>query len=871
MVQRKTVVTPLLMHWSYRSRELRHLSSVITVFQCVCLCLCQVVTKPKEDGKDTKDAAPADKPKETPAVKETTQKPPVSAVDRYKDAKHQGYREKLPGGHEEKHKEEEPAEPLASPERRSSHGAITDELEQERKASKPVQRSESVRSPGKSGSRTKESARRIDSPPDPGRRRRSQTPPREEHSPEPRYDSPPSPPKSRSTRRSESPERREEKSRSTRRSESPPRREEKNRPRRSESPLGFEKSRDAYRSESPADSYRRPRSPTRSDDDDRRERDESPPSSVAKDPRLTRLESDRRNRSDSDSRLERSSSERYQKKDDEYVSKSKSRPIARSESDRRSRSTADPSRRYSASPGDERRRRSARHWSPPSEIRLARDDSGEGDVVEDTRMSRSYDNTADVEREIERERQARERLDRAESKLRGRSSSPADSGRRGSPGRMTKSEYTVRHKNNEGNMSKSDLGEYRGEPGERKGSDYGASLDKLNCSLTELQGEIMRLSLQRDHLKGDADATPKTTASPARTEASPPKDPYFMYSQAQGGEPDIAGAGRMVNSGMYGHPSSMGYQAPNSMYGMQAPYQPPGPHPFMSPYMGQTGYPPPIVPQHQFTTNPLYQPQGPMYPQPPGGYPPGQWPPHMQPYVPPPPISTSGHYPNTSTVNSHRGELPSPSTTRPHHPSFSHADPEPAICSPPPSPLGVTTDLTSPDSHTSAPSQRSPAVASSPERGWSATSPEPKPPPLEIDTGSHSGGEGDAPPSPPAAGQDNQGFFIAFEADSPRRQKPKLLRDKKKDKTDTPKRTRKAPSKSEHPPSSVMPAEPKLAASPPERPQTPPNTEPPPPAVVASPGVGFVIGEQTVSGHGHGHYFDYLVWCGFVALNVQCW
>ena len=75
---------------------------------------------------------------------------------------------------------------------------------------------------------------------------------------------------------------------------------------------------------------------------------------------------------------------------------------------------------------------------------------------------------------------------------------------------------------------------------------YSSSLDRLNSSLSELQGEIMRLSLQQDQIKSlvvHEREPPNTSQSPAPTQTSPSHDDkYYLYPKSAVGEPDIISA-----------------------------------------------------------------------------------------------------------------------------------------------------------------------------------------------------------------------------------------------------------------------------------------------------------------------------------------
>ena len=218
--------------------------------------------------------------------------------------------------------------------------------------------------------------------------------------------------------------------------------------------------------------------------------------------------------------------------------------------------------------------------------------------------------------------------------------------------------------------------------------DYGSSLDKLNKSLSELQGEIMKLSIQQEQIKTLSDSSPRTRSpSPTQPAAppisqerhqsqSPPLMPdtqsrpehFYMTQQASRSQPDLSmqnhrlqtsaglsqshgsltdtlhhhqGAIPLSDSQPHLYTSSSQGHYPHPSHSYSAPYMlPPGQYPtppqqYMQP--GYSQYPgmPPNMPPSAYQQTAMYQqppgqgmyPQHPM-PQPP--YPHGQFMMHGQ-------------------------------------------------------------------------------------------------------------------------------------------------------------------------------------------------------------------------------------------------
>ena len=401
--------------------------------------------------------------------------------------------------------------------------------------------------------------------------------------------------------------------------------------------------------------------------------------------------------------------------------------------------------------------------------------------------------------------------------------------------------------------------------------EYGTSLNKLNSSLTELQGEIMRLSLQQDRIKS-AQASPSTTpqqqlvsvaTSPVSNAASSSSSSLMSsqsYTQRQGiinGEPDVGGtipshqvASSFSQTGVitgattvYSQvqmPYSHSYGTPPQYAHTQFPPQYVQGQMTMPayPYPGMPGGPPPSVYSQPST---VYQPH-------PGTYPnmPGQLAWHMTPQpashmqapvsmVTTRPLSSyqpEHHMAHTYTVaaqNHHvlspqRSEQPPPlnfaatyvahrGSSRPVTPGTPPGVPvtPPGVCSP-----NLVGHGDSPSVQEEIGNFNNMEMWSSPDRPMAA--------PTE------SGGQ--------TPKQKDGSFFITLDAGSPQKQKPKLGSTKRKD------AMMPRTSSSEQTVSPVKEQVP-LFSSPPQA--TPPKQDTTPAAVSASPSVGFVIGQDDSS------------------------
>lgn len=185
-----------------------------------------------------------------------------------------------------------------------------------------------------------------------------------------------------------------------------------------------------------------------------------------------------------------------------------------------------------------------------------------------------------------------------------------------------------------------------GEPPGGDISEYSTSLDRLNCSLTELQGEIMRLSLQQDQIKSlvgtDLDPSIPTSKSYAATpvvttQAS--KEQFYLFPRNM--VVDSSATKRSVVSSAYGSTMSSIYgSAASSLYGSTGSSMSassPGAKAYGTP-MGVSG----IAPHGNAYPSPM----PPLYANLQGPYP------H---YFPPPPQATpyvGGHYsmPHTNPI-----------------------------------------------------------------------------------------------------------------------------------------------------------------------------------------------------------------------------
>ena len=99
--------------------------------------------------------------------------------------------------------------------------------------------------------------------------------------------------------------------------------------------------------------------------------------------------------------------------------------------------------------------------------------------------------------------------------------------------------------------------------------EYGNSLDRLNSSLTELQGEIMRLSLQQDQIKSLVNSEKTTSGQPSsRGNVVPGREQFFLFPRGKiAAESDIHG--NLSSAGMAGiSPSPAASTVYNSMQPM---------------------------------------------------------------------------------------------------------------------------------------------------------------------------------------------------------------------------------------------------------------------------------------------------------------
>ena len=598
---------------------------------------------------------------------------------------------------------------------------------------------------------------------------------------------------------------------------------------------------------------------------------------------------------------------------------------------------------------EEREKERQRDLEKEVEMELERERKRQREIEKDLELELEREKTRQAERnlEIERLREKQTMLEKQlEDRLRERSESPCD-GSESSRSKRSFSREGIQNLLDSGKqrwLSREGTPEARSRPksyaaGEGDMSDfpessfanvnpnlsslsglagakaeYGHGLDRLNTSLSDLQGEIMRLSLEQDHLKNMVSTEPHPSVQSTPPKQVPPSQPsqpphqsryYGMYPEPSG-EPDVAGGIRSTIAGstatshsaayshgasIPGHPGSMygtnqtgQYPPTHPMYGMQQHHYGTLPHTnqygqYMSPYQQQypQGVPPPQFPPHQGATTPLYHapPGAPLYQTGYGAPPPGhqgQWPPHhmQHPYGPgvtaaPPgqPYPQPGHpgdysHPavtQTHTTGAHHSQQMSPSSMpvgmtasggsggHPDVDSGSHGDTASHGSLPSSThslPGGDEAGMLSP--HQEEPNQhpRSPNSAQFPA---SVSSPTSHYHPVHQDGGTAASPSGHSPGAAtqniPSDGeldksqnqQENAGFFISFETESPRRQKPKLPSAKKKNGAEDDPVAEPTMTRQKQP----------VMESTPKRPPTPPQLSPQRP-VVRTPGVGFVIG-----------------------------
>lgn len=381
---------------------------------------------------------------------------------------------------------------------------------------------------------------------------------------------------------------------------------------------------------------------------------------------------------------------------------------------------------------------------------------------------------------------------------------------------------------------------------------YNTSLDKLNCSLSELQGEIMRLSLQQDQIKtmvnSDSTERPKSppqsssASAPASADSSADDSKFFLYPRgASGGEPDIASSVVASEpSPVLQQPQPTTVPQSYSMHHHQPPvqYAPPPPPHYGQGYPGQ--YP------HYIASQPHQPPS--MYPQQypgPGYHPPmyHQYP--QQPYpvmAPGPPQWQHTMQPPMHLANSHPAMPPMSSTF--HHSPQSHpvtAHSSMASITGIPTQMVALDDATQttplspqnmmPRSPLSAPTTPSHQHPASPLASAAPLSPSRLPKEAEESGAGSSRSDAEISEAPSAPAAPNEGFFVSFDSTAPQKAKPQLGKNRRKKKDS--KAEPQAPSR-EGGPDDV----PSLQA-------TPQQQIAPPPAVVnVSPGVGFVIGAE---------------------------
>lgn len=323
--------------------------------------------------------------------------------------------------------------------------------------------------------------------------------------------------------------------------------------------------------------------------------------------------------------------------------------------------------------------------------------------------------------------------------------------------------------------------------------EYNSSLDKLNHSLSELQGEIMRLSLKQEQLK-------KTSAEPIGPVVSPAQS---MAVAGQNGHtiqpsraPPPASLWQTEATGTQAYTSPPAMH-PQAQHGAPAPFvihgQPPGNLQASGAYSSPSqysagGYIPP-QPPFSLQSPPMYQQmyqQSPPYPGPAGAAPflmhiqgaPSQ--PYLPPAAPgaqyPAPLpGVSGYQPQpqhsgTHTVTSHTHPHTTPGSAgapRPHQHTFQSVGDNSNPYS-----MSNLPEQPVPERMTSAADDRIQADLAA-VRNTSSVNP---------DTYSYQ-----TPESQPAQNEEpgsaggNEGFFISFGEETPKRPKPKLGKDRHKD------------------------------------------------------------------------------------------
>ena len=302
---------------------------------------------------------------------------------------------------------------------------------------------------------------------------------------------------------------------------------------------------------------------------------------------------------------------------------------------------------------------------------------------------------------------------------------------------------------------------------------YGTSLDRLNCSLSELQGEIMRLSLQQDHIESIVKGDPDAPAPAAEVKPAPPA--VTKQEQFYPRESEVSSTMAAVPpppGPQQSYPSHMPYQAYPA-----APTYPPGAH-----YPAPAPPPAPYMPGHPHTAAyPITH-----YPGMPAHYQtnPGMYaPPHVYPYqnmAGQPPTWTSP--PQDSYLGGHTNMPPASHPMSTNYPNGSHMTNTMTTSvhntlprTPEPLDYNRSITPTTPGAAPSSPfstgytSQRSlspPVSVTSPEKQRYVT------PPSESPVEELREGE----PTSPIG---KSGFYVSFGGSSPKKQKPKLYSEQK--------------------------------------------------------------------------------------------
>ncbi|XP_064597596.1 LOW QUALITY PROTEIN: calmodulin-regulated spectrin-associated protein 1-like [Liolophura sinensis] len=331
--------------------------------------------------------------------------------------------------------------------------------------------------------------------------------------------------------------------------------------------------------------------------------------------------------------------------------------------------------------------------------------------------------------------------------------------------------------------------------------EYNSSLDKLNHSLSELQGEIMRLSLKQEQLK-------KTSAEPIGPVVSPAQSMAVAGQNGHTGQPSRVPPPASLWQGQTEASATQAYTSPPAAHpqaqqGAPAPFvmhsQPPVNFPASGAYTSPSqysagGYIPP-QPPFSLQSPPMYQQmyqQSPPYPGPAGAAP---FLMHVQgapsqPYLPPsssgaqyqaPVPGVSGYQPHpqysgTCTVTSHSHPHTAPGSAgvpRPHQHTFQNVGDNVnpyTMSNLPEEPVqervtSAADDRVQADLTAVQPQSESHGTPCAYADSNSYHTPESQP--VQNDEHSSAGG--------------NEGFFISFGEETPKRPKPKLGKDRHKE------------------------------------------------------------------------------------------